>query len=131
MIDSTQEASREEVEEFLATTRFTGYQAVPLPHGLALPGKEPGPRIAQALDVPLEGRSFLDVGSYYGMFPLSAIARGAAQAVGLEPAADRAAIAQRIAELHGGQATVESRLGVGSTFRLRLPASTQAAAAPG
>jgi SAM-dependent methyltransferase len=48
----------------------------------------------------MEGRSFLDVGSYYGLFPYAAIGRGATRAVGLEPAAERAAIAQRIAALH-------------------------------
>lgn len=103
MIESTDEATREEVEAFLAGTEFTGYQAVPLPHGLALPGADPRARVEQALSVPLDGRSFLDVGSYYGLFPLSAIGRGAARAVGLEPATDRAAIARRIAELHGNR----------------------------
>ena len=101
MIESTQLATREEVEEFLASTTFTGYQAVPLPHGLALPGSDPSARIEQALDVPLEGRSFLDVGAYYGIFPHAAIERGASRAVGLEPDADRFAIARRIAQIHG------------------------------
>lgn len=95
-------ATREEVEQFLAGTRFTGYQAVPLPHGLALPGPDPGERLDQALRVPLEGRSFLDVGSYYGIFPYAAAQRGATRVVGLEPDPERAAVARRVAELHGG-----------------------------
>ena len=94
-------AAREEVERFLATTQFTGYQAVPLPHGLALPGSDPSERVEQVFRVPIEGRSFLDIGSYYGLFPYAAIQRGAARAVGLEPAEERFAIARRIAQLHG------------------------------
>ena len=101
LIEGAPVASREEVEEFLATTQFTGYQAVPLPHGLSLPGPDPSARVAQALAVPLEGRSYLDVGSYYGLFPHAAVERGAARAVGLEPSADRSAVARRIAALHG------------------------------
>jgi SAM-dependent methyltransferase len=101
MTEGTYTVTREEVEEFLATTQFTGYQAVPLPHGLALPGPDATARIDQALDVPLEGRSFLDVGSYYGIFPYAAIQRGAARAVGLEPDPERSAIARRVAQLHG------------------------------
>jgi SAM-dependent methyltransferase len=98
---SSQTATREEVQEFLDTTEFTGYQAVPLPHGLSLPGLSRRDRIEQALKVPLEGRSFLDVGTYYGIFPYEATQRGAARAVGLEPDPDRYAVANRIAELHG------------------------------
>ena len=33
-------ASPEEVEAFLRTTSFSGYQAVPLPHGLRVPGED-------------------------------------------------------------------------------------------
>lgn len=88
---------------FLASGSFTGYQAVPLPHGLALPGGDASERIEQVLRVPLQGRSYLDVGSYYGSFAMGAIERGASRAVGLEPDPERASVAQRIAELHGGR----------------------------
>ena len=98
---SSPTATREEVQEFLASTAFTGYQAVPLPHGLSLPGRDRRDRIEQALRVPLQGRSFLDVGTYYGIFPYEAIQRGAVRVVGLEPDPDRHAVASRIAELHG------------------------------
>jgi SAM-dependent methyltransferase len=101
--DTTQVAGREEVERFLADTTFTGYQAVPLPHGLSLPGTDLSERIDQTLKLPLDGRSFLDVGSYYGIFPYAATQRGAVRAVGLEPDDERSAVARRIAELHGSR----------------------------
>jgi SAM-dependent methyltransferase len=105
----TDGVTREEVEEFLATTEFTGYQPVPLPHGLSLPGRaapgegDAGARLDQIFRMPIEGRSFLDVGSYYGLFPYAAIERGASRAVGLEPADSRFPVASRIAELHGNR----------------------------
>lgn len=109
MSEVTDGVSREEVEEFLATTEFTGYQPVPLPHGLSLPGEAtPGEgdvtaRLDQVFRMPVEGRSFLDVGSYYGLFPYAAVERGATRAVGLEPAESRFPVARRIAELHGNR----------------------------
>jgi SAM-dependent methyltransferase len=116
----TTAATREEVQQFLATTEFSGYQAVPLPHGLALPGKDATERIEQVFRMPVEGRSFLDIGSYYGLFPYAAIERGAARAVGLEPADKRFAIARRIAELHGNRWEIRQQmvedLGAGETF---------------
>jgi SAM-dependent methyltransferase len=108
--ESAATASREEVEAFLDSTDFTGYQAVPLPHGLSLPGLERRDRIEQALNVPLEGRSYMDVGTYYGIFPYEATQRGATRAVGLEPDPDRCRIAQRIAELHGDRWEVRPQM---------------------
>ena len=102
-------ASREEVEEFLATTSFSGYQAMPLPHGLRVPGIDRSDRAARVLDLPLEGRSLLDVGTNYGAIPCEAIRRGAARAVGLELSASHAAVAQRIAELNGGRWEVRAQ----------------------
>jgi CheY-like chemotaxis protein/anti-sigma regulatory factor (Ser/Thr protein kinase) len=40
------------------------------------------------------------------------------------------ALTKRFAELHGGQVTVESKLGAGSTFTLRLPRSPGATTSP-
>lgn len=49
----------------------------------------------------VEGRSVLDVGTYYGLFPYHAVRLGALRAVGVEPDPERHAIAKRISELHG------------------------------
>src|SRR4051794_2588898 len=51
----------------------------------------------------VSGRSVLDVGTNYGIFPCQAVARGAARAVGIEPSPEHFAIAKRIAELNGGR----------------------------
>jgi SAM-dependent methyltransferase len=101
-IDHT-DASREEVEQFLRETKFSGYQAVPLPYGLAVPGADRRERVDQVLDMDLNGRSLLDVGTNYGIFPCEAVARGASRAVGLEPSPDHFPVAHRIAELNGGR----------------------------
>ena len=94
-------ASREEVEAFLAATRFDGYQAVPLPHGLSVPGRERGDRAEQVFAQGVAGRSVLDIGTNYGVFPFEAVRRGASRAVGIELDPERAAVAARIAALHG------------------------------
>ncbi len=96
-------ASREEVEAFLAETEFSGYQEVPLPHGLSVPGTNRRKRADQVFSMDLDGRSVLDVGTSYGVFPYEAIQRGAARAVGLEPNPKSYAIAKRISELHGNR----------------------------
>jgi SAM-dependent methyltransferase len=94
-------APREEVEAFLAQTEFTGYQEVPLPHGLRVPGVNRTKRVDQVFSMDLSGRRVLDVGTAYGVFPYEAMARGAAHAVGLEPNPATYAVAKRISELHG------------------------------
>jgi len=96
-------ASRAEVEKFLASRTFSGYQEVPLPHGLKVPGTDHGARIDQVFTFDLEGLSVLDVGTCYGVFPYAAMRRGARRAVGLEPDPDRYSVARRIAHLHGDQ----------------------------
>lgn len=96
-------ASRAEVEAFLRCTSFSGYQEVPLPHGLKVPGTDARARIEQVFSFDVTGRSVLDVGTCYGVFPYEALQRGAAHAVGLEPDPARHAVAQRIAELHGNR----------------------------
>lgn len=115
---------REEVERFLRETRFSGYQPMPLPYGLSVPGREVRPRIAEVLDMDLTGRSLLDVGTNYGMFPSAAIERGAARAVGLEPNPEHFAVARRIAELNGDRWEVRpiaaEQLEPGETFDVVL-----------
>lgn len=94
---------REEVERFVRETAFSGYQLMPLPYGFSVPGRDLRPRIDEVLDMDLAGRSLLDVGTNYGMFPWAAVERGAARAVGLEPNAEHFAVSRRIAELNGGR----------------------------
>jgi SAM-dependent methyltransferase len=101
MTETMTEPTREDVERFLATTDFSGYQAIPLPHGLAIPGKDRTRRADQILGGRIRGKSLLDVGTYYGFFPYEAMRRGATRAVGIEADPERCAIAKRIAELHG------------------------------
>ena len=96
-------ATREDVEAFLEETSFTGYQSVPLPHGLQVPGVDRRERADQVFSMPLEGRSVLDVGTSYGRYVYEAISRGASRAVGLEQNPDHSAVAMRIAELHGNR----------------------------
>jgi SAM-dependent methyltransferase len=119
-VSAGQVATREEVEAFLVETEFSGYQEVPLPHGLSVPGQDRKKRADQVFSVDMTGRSFLDVGTSYGVFPYEAMERGASRAVGLEPNPKTYAVANRIAELHGGrweirQARAEE-LGADETF---------------
>ena len=101
MTDDLMAPSRDEVEEFLATTDFRGYQAMPLPYGLSVPGIDRRDRVDQVLQVDLAGKSVLDVGTNYGIVPCEATRRGAVRAVGLEPDPKLFPVAQRIAELNG------------------------------
>jgi SAM-dependent methyltransferase len=94
-------APRAEVEAFLRSTSFSGYQEVPLPHGLKVPGTDARARMEQVFSFDIRGRSVLDVGTFYGVFAHEALQRGAVRVVGLEPDPARHAVAQRIAELHG------------------------------
>jgi SAM-dependent methyltransferase len=96
-------ASREEVEAFLAETRFSGYHRFPLPHGLEVPGVDRRERADQVFSMDLTGKSVLDVGTAYGIFPYEAITRGAARAVGVEGNPQTCSVAKRISELHGGR----------------------------
>jgi SAM-dependent methyltransferase len=100
-VSAGQVATREEVETFLAETKFSGYQEVPLPHGLRVPGLSRKKRADQVFAMDVAGRTVLDVGTSYGVFPYEAMSRGAVSAVGLEPNPKTHAVAKRIAELHG------------------------------
>lgn len=94
-------ASLADVDNFLSSTHFSGYQSVPLPHGRRTPGKDFDHAAEALLASHVEGRSVLDVGTYYGLFPYHAVRLGASRAVGVEPDPERRAIARRISELHG------------------------------
>ncbi len=124
MMASQTMASEPEVKEFLASTKFTGYQSVPLPHGLRVPGRNLSRAVDRILGDRVTGKTVLDVGTYYGLFPHEAMQRGAPEAVGVEPDPERYAVARRIAELHGNtyriiQGTAEN-LEVGRTFDIVL-----------
>jgi SAM-dependent methyltransferase len=92
---------RDEVEEFLASTEFSGYQGMPLPYGLQVPGVDLSRRTAQVLDMDLTGLSVLDVGTNYGAFAAAAVERGASRVVGLEASPKHYPVSRRIAELNG------------------------------
>jgi 2-polyprenyl-3-methyl-5-hydroxy-6-metoxy-1,4-benzoquinol methylase len=94
-------ASPSEVEAFLRDTRFSGYQSVPLPYGLSVPGKDKRRAVDFYLAGRVRGKSLLDVGTYYGLYPCEAMRLGATRAAGVELDPERFAIARRIAELHG------------------------------
>jgi SAM-dependent methyltransferase len=70
---------------------------------LRVPGTNREKRADQVFSMDLTGRSVLDVGTSYGVFPYEAIERGAVRAVGLEPNPRSYAIAKRISELHGNR----------------------------
>ncbi|MGH2572286.1 MAG: class I SAM-dependent methyltransferase [Actinomycetota bacterium] len=89
------------MEEFLWRTRFEGYQSVPLPFGLRVPGTDRSGTADSILGDRVRGKSVLDVGTFYGFYPLEASRRGAARSVGLEPNPERYKIAQEIARLNG------------------------------
>jgi SAM-dependent methyltransferase len=97
------QASIREIEEFLASKDFTGYQSVPLPFQLRVPGQDKSAAVDFYLSGRVEGKSVLDVGTYYGLYPCEAMERGAVRAVGIEQDAERYAIAKRIAELNGNR----------------------------
>jgi SAM-dependent methyltransferase len=94
-------ATEHEVDDFLRTVAFSGYQAMPLPHGRELPGRG-RPNLADVFAVDVAGKSVLDVGCYYGRYCYEAVQRGATDVVGLEPDGERWGVARRIADLHGG-----------------------------
>jgi SAM-dependent methyltransferase len=102
-MDHVLQASRQDIEAFLESTQFTGYQSVPLPFDLRVPGTNKDAAVDFYLSGRVQGKSVLDVGTYYGLYPCAAMARGAIRAVGIEQDAERYAVARRIAELNGGR----------------------------
>ena len=101
--ESTLTATRDEVERFLASTDFTGYHSLPLPHGFRVPGDDQETRADFILGDRVRGKTLLDVGTYYGFFLGAALRRGAKRATGLEPDPERGAIASEIARLNGAR----------------------------
>lgn len=91
-----------EIDEFLNSTAFSGYQAVPLPGGRQVPGRDRTAAADIALAGGVAGKSVLDVGTYYGFLPYVAARKGARRAVGLEPDGARFSIAEQIARFNGG-----------------------------
>jgi SAM-dependent methyltransferase len=94
-------ADRQAISQFLEETEFSGYQAVPLPHGLSVPGVDRRPTADVVFSGGVAGKSVLDVGTHYGYFCSEAIRRGAAKAVGVEADAERYSVARQVAEFHG------------------------------
>lgn len=94
--------SKEAVQRFLDTTTFSGYQSLPLPFGLRVPGRDLGKRADRILGDSVRGKSVLDIGTYYGYFPYEARRRGATRAAGIEMNRERYEIARQAAEFNGG-----------------------------
>jgi SAM-dependent methyltransferase len=99
-----------DVDAFLARTEFSGYQGVPLPFGRTIPGTDRTPIAEIAFRHGVEGRSVLDVGTYYGFLPYEAHRRGAVRAGGVEPDDERFAVASAVAGFNGGYEIVQSSL---------------------
>lgn len=105
MVDLGDELS---VQQFLAETSFSGYQRVPLPYGLHVPGTDRQNTADVVFRAGVEGKSVLDVGTYYGFFPCEAMLRGAERAVGVEADPDRCRTAANIAAFHENRYSVVS-----------------------
>jgi len=93
--------SKKDIEYFLSTTKFSGYQSVPLPYGLSVPGTDRSVTADVIFGSWIANKTVLEVGTYYGFFPNEAMRRGASLAVGVEGDIGRSSIAKRISELNG------------------------------
>lgn len=98
--------TKEAIERFISTTKFSGYQSVPLPFGLKVPGIDHSSKADTVFGSCLNGKTILDVGTYYGFFLYEAIKRGALKAVGIEADPERYIIAKQIAELNDNRYSV-------------------------
>ena len=97
----TPSSSTTEIDRFLASHEFSGYQSVPLGHGREIPGRDRSIEMRELLDpLRVAGRTVLDVGTYYGALPATATQLGAT-ATGLEPDPGRYAIAAEAAAVAG------------------------------
>ena len=92
-----------EIDEFIRNTSFTGYQKITLPSGQVIPGKDRKPLADRIFPENFSGKTYLDVGSYYGFFLHEAVNRGASRAVGIEADAERFRISAKLASLWDGK----------------------------
>jgi SAM-dependent methyltransferase len=97
---------KSDIENFLKNTDFSGYQMVPLPFGLKVPGRDRSESVDYVLSNRVEGKSVLDIGTYYGLFPCEAVRRGATRVVGIEMDSERFIIARKIADFYGNSYTI-------------------------
>ena len=95
-----------EIEEFIRTTDFEGYQKITLPSGDVIPGQDRKPLANKIFPENFEGNTYLDVGCNYGFFLHDAIRRGASRAVGIEADSERFRIAKQLAGLWGDKIEV-------------------------
>ena len=95
-----------EIEEFVRNTDFAGYQKITLPSGDVIPGRDRTPLADKIFPEDFEGKTYLDVGCYYGFFLHDAIRRGASRVVGIEADSERFGIAEKLASLWGGKIEV-------------------------
>lgn len=95
-----------EIDEFICNTEFSGYQRIVLPSGEVIPGRDRQPLADKIFLEDFEGKTYLDVGCYYGFFLHEAIRRGASRAVGIEADSERFVISKTIASLWGNKIEV-------------------------
>lgn len=95
-----------DINEFIRNTEFTGYQKITLPSGEVIPGHDRKPLADKIFLADLEGKTYLDVGCYYGFFLHEGIRRGASRAVGIEADSERFRIASKLANLWGDKIEV-------------------------
>lgn len=106
---------REEFERFLAGNDFP-YQRVPLPYGLATPGRDRSDVLDQVLPPSLAGKSVLDVGCALGYFAFEAEKRGAARVVGVDVRESRLTIANGLRDLLGSRVEFRNKDVCGEPF---------------
>jgi len=95
-----------EIDRFIRDTEFTGYQKITLPSGEVIPGRDRKPLADKIFAESLDGKTYLDVGCYYGYFLHDAVRRGASRAVGIEADAERFGIAKKLAGLWDGKVDI-------------------------
>jgi SAM-dependent methyltransferase len=95
-----------ELDAFIENTHFTGYQKITLPSGRVIPGRDRKPLADKIFPDDFEGKTYLDVGCYYGFFLHEAIRRGASRAVGIEADPERFRILEKLAGLWNGKIEV-------------------------